>query len=71
MSKQNHNKIPRATKTLQIELLIDTLAGKKGDVITVHKTDCGWTGQAANGTCYFFFAAMIRNANVCKVSVVE
>ena len=70
MTKQVNNRIPRSARILRVEFLTDTSGSKKGEVVTIHKNDHGWVGQASNGKCYYFFASMLRNPDVCKISVV-
>ena len=67
MAKQENNRIPRSARTLQIEFLINTFGAKKGEIVTIHKGECGWTGETASGKRLCFLVAMLRNPEVCKI----
>lgn len=65
-----NNKIKRSSTTVIYTNLIDTSAGKKGDVFKSVKDAYGWHTQnitTNDTTIYYCFLSMLRNENVTRI----
>ena len=70
MAKKTTNRIPRNATKLDVEFLIDVSSSKAGEHMTAEKTLYdGWVGKDKNGKKWSLFLGMLRNENVCKITV--
>lgn len=65
-----NNTIKRSSTTVIYTNLIDTSAGKKGDVFKAVKDAYGWHAQnitTNDTTIYHCFLSMLRNENMTRI----
>lgn len=61
-----NNKIPRKSRSMDVEFLIETSSESK--FMKAEKTDRGWVGTTEAKEKFFLPLAMLRNAEVCKLT---
>lgn len=62
--------IKRTTTTVIYKMLVDSTAGKKGDLFKATKTDYGWKTKnitTGNNKIYHCFISMLRNENITRI----
>lgn len=65
-----NNTIKRTTTTVIYKTLVDTTAGKKGDLFKAIKDCYGWHTKnitTDDATIYHCFVSMLRNENATKI----
>ena len=65
------NRIPRTARKLDVIFLIDTTAGKSGMHMIAERTENGWHGKDDSGKWWSLLTAHLRNANLCKITIIE
>ena len=64
-----NNRIPRQFYRITGEMLIKTNLDQPGDVLHIFKNDSGYLAlNTRTGKYAYMFAAMLRNANVIKIT---
>ena len=63
------NKIPRASKKMEVKFLVPTSAGT--DRLSAVKTENGWIGTSSSGERFFLPISMLRNERVCELSKIR
>ena len=66
------NRIPRKFNRIVMKSLIDTSAGKAGDIYHIYKNDNGYCGlNTRTGKYYYMFVSMLRNKDISEILEIE
>ena len=64
-----NNRIPRKFNRITGEMLIDTNVSQAGDVLHIYKNNSGYLVlNTRTGKYAYVFAAMLRNADVIRIT---
>ena len=64
-----NNRIPRKFNRITGEMLIDTNVVQAGDVLHIYKNNSGYLAlNTRTGKYAYVFAAMLRNADVIRIT---